>query len=320
MAELKVAVIGAGAAGLYLAWKLGQQRHEVTVFEKKRTIAGKACSGLISERACRLVPGLEKYVENRITSCRINFPRKTVDLRFDPYFVCISRQALNEHLCVLARSAGASIVLNRAIMESNFESELTDRFDRVIGCDGALSVVRRICGLPSPEMKLGIQAFVTAKDFSEHADTWPLKGGFAWRIPRGEETEYGVMGTLRTAHRDFGHLAESLGVKNDLHGLKAALIPQGLCLPDHSRITLCGDSAGLTKPWSGGGILWGFTAAEILLKHFPDFKRYRREARKFFGFKIIKGRLASKWVYFAGRNFPYLLPSAMTYDNDFPVI
>ena len=48
--KIKVAIVGAGTIGLYLAWKLSQAGHKVIVFEKNSKILAKPCSGLISER------------------------------------------------------------------------------------------------------------------------------------------------------------------------------------------------------------------------------------------------------------------------------
>lgn len=75
---------------------------------------------------------------------------------------------------------------------------------------------------------------------------------------------------------------------------------------------------GLTKPWSGGGLIWSLYAAKILIETFPDFKEYERRAKRFFQFKIIKGNIANKIVNFTGFNFPFLIPSKINYDNDFP--
>jgi len=77
---------------------------------------------------------------------------------------------------------------------------------------------------------------------------------------------------------------------------------------------------GLTKPWSGGGIIWGLRAGEILVKNFPNFQRYHQEVKKEFGFRIFKGKLVTSLVYFLGEKFPYFLPSKVTRDNDFPLL
>jgi len=47
---MKVAIVGGGTSGLYLAWKLSQKGEEVVVFEKKKKIGKEVCSGLFSER------------------------------------------------------------------------------------------------------------------------------------------------------------------------------------------------------------------------------------------------------------------------------
>jgi len=95
------------------------------------------------------------------------------------------------------------------------------------------------------------------------------------------------------------------------------LIPQGLMIPESEKITLCGDAAGLTKPWSGGGVIWGLTSAEILLKNFPDFLKYQKEMKKTFLPKIIFSKIATKIVYLLGFNFPWILPKNVKIESDF---
>jgi len=87
-------------------------------------------------------------------------------------------------------------------------------------------------------------------------------------------------------------------------------------LPALQNIALCGDAAGMTKPWSGGGILWAFMAADILVRSFPDFQKYRQEVRAFFGPSLFRAKFLMPFVYFAGFHLPFLLPAKMALDND----
>ena len=100
---------------------------------------------------------------------------------------------------------------------------------------------------------------------------------------------------------------------------KAGIIPQTFkpIIPKNSKITLCGDAVVLTKPWSGGGVIWSLISADILLKNFPDFIKYKKEVDKFFLPKIIISKAIKKIVYFSGRNFPWLLPKEVNIEGDF---
>ncbi len=335
----KVAIIGAGPIGLYLAWKLSEAGHQITVFEKKPDIEDlglKACSGLISERLRKFAPLNESVIENRINVCNLRFPKKTVALNIKPTHLVIERVKLIETLFDLCQKAGANVLFGQEI------KSLPPGFDKVIACDGALSRIRESIWVEQGrkgikgekveggekgkegrglKMRMGVQVFeekaIGQEDFGEKVDVWPFEGGFCWRIPGGHQVEYGALGPLRTTQKEF----ESFLRKKDLAYLlgqrpRAALIPQGLCLPYLENITLCGDAAGLTKPWSGGGIIWGMTAADILVKYFPDFQKYKQETERVFKWPLLKAKLAIPLAYFLGNYLPWLLPSRISMDND----
>jgi len=209
---------------------------------------------------------------------------------------------------------------------------LKGNFERVIGCDGANSVVRKNLGLPDSNCRLAIQGFIPKSDNSNpeaeqsryeagFMETWPVKTGFLWKIPRGGEIEYGAIGSVSLAKKEFEdflfHLQKSAENGSPLTDLKAALVPQGLLLPKDKNVTLCGDAAGLTKPWSGGGVIWGLTAAELLLKNFPDFLKYKKAVKKFFLPKITFSKTATKIFYFLGFNIPWILPKNIKIESDF---
>ena len=320
--KLKVAVIGGGVMGLYISWKLAEAGHEVSLFDRKRedTLGKKCCSALVSERIRQFIPFDDKCIENEISSCIINFPKGKVKLNFNPKHLALDREMLIDTLLDLNKKVGTRIVLGQDI------KKVPPGFDRVIGCDGAFSIIRRSLGLPDPKIKNGIQAYSLIKNNSHITETYADYdiSGLCWKIPKGDKTEYGALGTQEEVKRKADKIMEIKEIEKDT--LSAAVVPcpgfplfsAGLIFPKEKNIALCGDAMGLTKPWSGGGIIWGLHAADILVKTFPDFRKYKKETVKFFKFKILKGQISNYLVQTVGKRFPNLLPKEMEYDNDFP--
>jgi len=360
---MRVAIIGAGITGLYLAWKLSKKGYSVTVFEKKEKIGKEVCSGLVSEKILDFIPESQKLIQNEIDYCLIHFPKRTLKIQFSGKFFVINHSELDILVASLAEKSGAKIILNHPIksgarpkggrVEGGWRPE---GFDRIIGCDGANSIVRKSLGLAEPTLRLGIRGFTphhfegTSKFKPESfkngilnykstpyqsgggfVETWPTNNGFIWKIPRGKEgdeakasssrfatarvIEYGIIEKPGEAKKLLDNFLKEKNIQ--LESLNSALIPQGLIIPENSKITLCGDSAGLTKPWSGGGVVWSLIAADILLKNFPDFSKYQKEIKKFFLPKIIFSKMAKNLVYFFGFNFPWIFPKEIKIEGDF---
>jgi len=305
----KVAIVGGGTCGLYLAWKLSLLGHSVTVFEKKERIGKEACSGLFSERILDFVPGSEDLIKNRISRTLINFPRKRVEVKFGKEMFVINHWELDRLLAGLAKKSGAKITLNRAV------TSFPLGFDRIIGCDGAGSFIRKGLNLKNPNLRLGILGFIPQKDTSSFVETWAVKNGFIWKVPRGEETEYGIMASLSEAKILLDGFLRRRNIT--IERVKSALIPQSLIIPFNDSITLCGDAAGLTKPWSGGGVIWSLTSANILLKNFPNFIKYKKEVKSVFLKKIIISKIITRSVYLLGFKAPWLLPKSKKIESDF---
>lgn len=308
---MQIAIIGGGICGLYLAWKLSEKGHRVTIFERKNKIGQDVCSGLFSQRILKFIPLSAGLIQNEINQTILNFPEKKIRVNFSKTFFVISRLELDRLLAGFAEKAGTKIILNYNV------SSLPEGFDRIIGCDGAHSFVRRSLGLNEPEYKLGILGFVHKKNFSNYVEVWPCKTGFSWKIPRGNNIEYGAMAKPEEIKELRNLVSKNLETKFLSSKTKARIVPQGFIIPSNQKITLCGDAAGLTKPWSGGGVVWGLTAAEILLKTFPDFLKYKRMMKRFFIPKIIFSKIAVKTIYFLGFKMPWLLPKTAKMESDF---
>ena len=324
--RIKVAIVGAGIIGLYLGWKLAEKGCKVAVFERKSKVGEKPCTTLVSERLKDFFPLNKSIITNKISSFIIHFPKKDITLNLKIPYLVINQKGLDESLLEFGQKVGIQIEFNKPI------DKIPEGFDKIIGCDGALSKIRECLFLPKPHFSQGIFFRVSHQDFSSQVETWPLNpeaeqarygagSGFLWKIPRGEEIEYGGIGKIGLIKKDFEKFCQEQKRNFLKTELKTSLIPQGgLIIPKTKDITLCGDSMGLTKPWSGGGIIWGLKSADILLKNFPDFQKYHREVKKFFRLKIIKGRLLNSLVHFFGNNSPFLLPKKIHWDNDFPSI
>ena len=308
---MRVAIIGGGIIGLYLGWKISEKGYKVTVFEKKPKIGKETCSGLFSERILDFIPQSKILLQNQINSVLIHFPKKTVTIKFSKKFFVMNHAKLDRLVAGLARKAGARIQLNH---ETRFD-RVSLSFDKVVGCDGANSEVRKFLQLSEPEYRLGILGFIPKKDTSDFVETWPVSNGFIWKIPRGKKIEYGIIAKPGEARRIFNDFLNKNKIK--IRGVSSALIAQGLSLPQNPSITLCGDAVGLTKPWSGGGVIWGLTAAQLLFTNFPDFLKYRWAMKKFFLPQIIFSKIIAKMVYFLGFKIPWLLPKNIKIEGDF---
>jgi len=347
---MKVAIIGAGINGLYLAWKLSEKGHSVEVFEKKEKIGKRACSGLFSERILEFIPQSQKLIQNQIKSVSIRLPKKTLKVEFSKKLLVIDHFKLDNLVADLAEKTGAKISLKYNITrsdivtfqkgveedkssssptssiersrksKSSFDFANARVFDRIIGCDGPNSIVRKNLGLPEPKYLLAMQGFLStcAQNFgadTDFVDAWPKKQGFIWKIPRGMDTEYGIIGEPKKVKEDFENFLKENNIQAE--GIVSGAIPQTFSIPSNSTITLCGDAAGLCKPWSGGGVIWGLIAAELLLKNFPDFLRYKKEVKRIFLPKIIFSKIATKIVYFSLFKMPWILPKNNKIESDF---
>lgn len=132
---------------------------------------------------------------------------------------------------------------------------------------------------------------------------------------RDNRIEYGIIEKPERAKKIFDDLLKKNNIK--LTNTASALVSQGLIVSKNPKVTLCGDAAGLTKPWSGGGVVWGLIAANLLFKNFPDFIKYKNDIKKFFWPRIIFSEFITKIVYFLGFHFPWLLPKNVKIESDF---
>ncbi|ESS09578.1 MAG: geranylgeranyl reductase family [uncultured archaeon A07HN63] len=287
-------VVGIGPAGARFARRAAESGYDVLGLEKGTIGDPLACSGHVSTDIWEYVPDDAKddLLQNRVYGA--NFytggPDTDANLFYKTNEISnvIDRVELDRTLADCAREAGAEI------RDGHTVTGVDEREDRVVltvspddadepleiearmvaGCDGPVSRVRQAVELPEPGEKLhGVLAFTDEADHSDHVDVHlTVPRFFAWRIPRGEAgVEYGLAAAPGEDVNDrFDILTEQYGVDTD-HFCSGA-IPIGP--PDTvttDRVFLIGDAASQTKPFTGGGILYGMTAADCAARHIqPD--------------------------------------------------
>ncbi len=303
----KVAVIGAGIIGLYTAVKLRQKGFSVVVFEKNDRVGKKPCSALISERIKEHISVPDNLYQRKVTSVLVHFPKKNIELIVKPNFLHFERKKLDEFVFQLAQKAGVEFFFGKEI------KEIPQGFDKVIFCTGALFSKCR-------NFRLGIQYFVENSE-DQGIEIWPKvftknKYGFLWKIPGQESIEYGGIGQADRMLPELSNFLQQKNIAFDKSKVKSAIIPQGLCFSEDNNVFLLGDAAGMTKPTTGGGVIWGMTATDILINNFSDFKKAERKIKRFFKPKILKGKLEVRVGYFIGEKLPFLLPKRFPIDAD----
>ncbi|WP_247002852.1 geranylgeranyl reductase family protein [Halosolutus gelatinilyticus] len=276
-------VVGVGPAGARFSRRAAENGYDVLALEQGTVGTPLACSGHVSTDVWEFTGDGARtdLFQNEVYGARFHvggphsgaypFYKREVASNV------IDRVGLDRHLADLAREAGADV------REEHTVTGVTDRRDRVeitasgpdgavefeakmvAGCDGPRSRVRGALDLPEPgELLHGVLAFSEEADDQDFVDVHLTPPTFfAWRIPRGDAgVEYGLAappGVEVTKH--FEELID--GYEIDVSRRCSGAIPIGP--PD--RVTsrrgfLIGDAAAQTKPFTGGGILYGMTSAD----------------------------------------------------------
>lgn len=276
-------VVGAGPAGSRLARRMAERDLDVVAFEQGVVGEPLACSGHVSTDIWEFVPeaAQDRLFQNEIRGARFHTDGPQSDsYQFHKSTVIsnvIDRVELDRVLADAARTAGADIREHHTVVglteyrdavavEVRGPNGVETHHARLVaGCDGPQSRVRRTAGLPEPEELLhGVLGFDDTPDHDEFVDVHlTVPRFFAWRIPRGEAgVEYGLAAPPKADVSDrFEEFTAEYGVETDRRC--SGLIPIGP--PERTtsgRVFLVGDAAGQNKPFTGGGILYGMTAAD----------------------------------------------------------
>ncbi|MFB6164558.1 MAG: geranylgeranyl reductase family protein [Haloarculaceae archaeon] len=276
-------VVGAGPPGSRFARRAAERGDDVLVFEQGEVGEPLACSGHVSTDIWEYTPpgAREKLRQNVIYGARFHLGGPDSEghpfHKDEPVSNVIDRVELDRTLADAAREAGADVREHHTVVDVTERRDHvevtargpdgTDTYEArmVAGCDGPRSRVREALDLPEPEEflhgVLGFSAEDAPEDFVDVHLTVPRF--FAWRIPRGDAgVEYGL------AMPPGSDVVERFEAFTDDYGVEIVRRCSGLIpVRPPEKVTsrrgfLIGDAAAQTKPFTGGGILYGMTAAD----------------------------------------------------------
>ena len=278
-------VVGAGPPGSRFARRAAEAGHDVVAFEKGEVGTPLACSGHVSTDIWGYVPDDAKpdLFQNRVFGARFHVGGpESGAYRFykrEAVSNVVDRVGLDRTLAECARAAGATVRTghtvtgidertDHVVVEVSDADGSTETVEArmVAGCDGPTSRVRREVGLDEPaEILHGVLAFGPAPDDGEFVDVHlTVPRFFAWRIPRGAAgVEYGL---AAPPGDDVAALFDRLTDEYDVDTANrcSGAIPIGPpSAVTTDRVFLIGDAAAQTKPFTGGGILYGLAAADV---------------------------------------------------------
>ncbi|MFB6208033.1 MAG: geranylgeranyl reductase family protein [Candidatus Nanohaloarchaea archaeon] len=311
-----IIIVGAGPVGSHLAKGFAERGKDVLVIEQSDEI-GKplACSGHVSPDIWNFVPpgSKDRLLQNQIKGAEFHSGDGSRHRFYSDETVSyvIDRVELDRVKAERAMEAGAEYHLGEHV-ESVTEREdwvevstSSDVYEArmVAGCDGASSTVRDSLGMEEPDhFYQGILCFSDEDDSSDFVDVFlDVPKFFGWRIPRGDSVEYGAAVPQGENPVDWlDSVTEGYIEKEEQENICAGAIPIG---PPSSvtseRVFLVGDAAGQTKPFTGGGILYGMRSAAaavdtIELDEPATLEDYEKQWRSELGREIKLGRFIEK--------------------------
>jgi electron-transferring-flavoprotein dehydrogenase len=278
-------VVGVGPAGARTARRFAECGHDVLALESGEVGRPLACSGHVSTDLWTFLDdgARDALRQNEVRGARFHVDGPEAGgsgerfYRDEPISNVVDRVALDRRLADLAREAGADVreghtvtgVAERPdrvrLTVSTPDGERTVESRLVAGCDGPTSRVRRALDLPEPDELLhGVLGFDDAPDAGDFVDVHLTPPRFfAWRIPRGDAgVEYGLAAPPGAdVSGRFAALTDAYDA--DVDRRCSGTIPVGPpARTTSARGFLVGDAAAMTKPFTGGGILYGMTAAD----------------------------------------------------------
>ena len=290
MKNYDVAVIGAGPVGSTFARKMAEKGFEVAILEKKKEIGVPLqCAGLVGKKIKKVNILPDEFIINPVNGGFLHSPEDTVlsVSKEKPEAYVLDRVEYDKFLARLAEDSGAEILLNhnvRGIDSVNGVITLKNKektkisAEVLVGADGHSSIVSSAFNTSSESFQaaqflvdVGEKRFQT--DFVHLYVDSRVSPGFLWVIPLSASTARVGLFADASYQQLTLILNELLNKRSELKGATILKKYYGV-IPRHDphkqlvkdRVLLLGDAASQVKPTTGGGLIMGFTSAQIASK------------------------------------------------------
>lgn len=319
-----ITIVGAGPAGIYLAYLLAKKGKDVTIIEEHKKIGSPIqCTGIVTGSIEKFVKLPNSVVANRCS--KVVVVSKNNRITVDTDEIVMWRNKFDEFVGDMAAKQGVKILLNHRFIGfdgknkikikdknnneiKNIESEI------IIGADGPSSAVAKAAGLSAnTKFYVGMQAKVKYKTDQDAFETHfgsDFPNFFGWIVPESEDTVRLGLGAFNNV-KDYFYkfLEKTTGNKEVLcweSGIYPVYNPKQIMQKDN--IYLIGDAATQVKATTGGGIIPSLKAAHTLCDCIINNKNYNKEFKKHSGRELLLHlKIRNILNKFSDKDYDYLL-------------
>ncbi len=287
---MRIAVIGAGPAGVNCAYWASKEGHEVFIFERNKLLASKPCGEGIFKEAFEYVdvsPEDSKWALSYVHRVAVYQNNKLITEAevkpFEGYIV--NKRAFLEEILNRAIDLGAKLRIE--------EFNAKENFDLIVDSGGYLSTFARRSGLSYSNYKLAPALRGYGKTDKIRQDSLYFEVynfGYAWIFPYGKGIcNFGIGGHINSKQIMLEHLKRFLKIFDvEVIGeIEGAPFPSAGPLEKLriGNVVVAGDSAGMVMPISGEGIRFALYAGKICFK-----EDYEKKFSEKYGKNLKEGK------------------------------